>query len=66
MEILKATYTSLDVRHEATIEDQNHCCLCGTQLKFQHKFDYMTLKVQEESSCPSCRISTRKREYTIQ
>ena len=66
MEFTKEIFTSTDAKHEMILEDQNHCCLCGTKLRFQHKVDYMTLKIEEEASCPSCHIQLRKREATLQ
>lgn len=51
---------------EAFLEDHNCCCLCGTELQFKHTVDYLTLQVNEEASCPSCRIQLKKRDYTLQ
>lgn len=57
---------STNLAHEFAIEDHNTCCLCGTDLKFEHKIDYMTLVVNESATCPSCRIQMRKRDYVLQ
>lgn len=51
---------------EFAVEDHNTCCLCGSELKFQHRIDYLTLEVKEESHCPSCRIQMRSRDYVLQ
>lgn len=66
MEATKTIYMSIDKNHEAVLEDQNCCCLCGTDLKFEHKVDYITLKIEEKSKCPSCQIDLRQRDFTLQ
>jgi hypothetical protein len=65
MESIKE-YVSPKKEHQPVIEDQNHCCLCGSKLKFQHKIDYQSLNVKEEAFCPSCQIQMKKREFTLQ
>jgi hypothetical protein len=66
MDALKTLFTSLDEKHEVTLMEQNECVLCGTALAFKHSIDYLTLKVEEEGNCPSCRVSLRKREFSLQ
>ena len=58
-------YTSTDEAHEHVIEDQNHCCLCGTALKFDHQIDYLSLKIKENSHCPSCAIRMKSKEHSL-
>lgn len=48
------------------IQDQNHCCLCGSELKFAHKMDHLTLTVVEDAKCESCHISLRTRSHILQ
>ncbi len=48
------------------VQDQNHCCLCGTELKFAHKMDHLTLTVIEDAKCESCHISLRTRSHGLQ
>lgn len=59
-------YLSPKKEHQYIIEDQNTCCLCGTKLVFQHKIDYMTLKVREDADCPSCRVRMKTRDHGLQ
>lgn len=59
-------FVSTEEEREMTIEGHNTCCLCGSDLKFQHQIDYMTLVVKEEAHCPSCRIQMRQRDHTLQ
>lgn len=59
-------YTSPKQEHEPVIEDHNHCCLCGTKLRFQHRIDYLSLIVQEEAHCPTCHVQMKKRDHTLQ
>lgn len=48
------------------LQDQNHCCLCGSELKFTHKFDHLELTVLEDAKCESCHISLRTRSHSLQ
>jgi hypothetical protein len=60
------SYRSSQTEYAYIIEEENHCCLCGTQLKFEHKFDYASLTIREDASCPSCRIQMKSKEHGIQ
>jgi len=44
----------------------NNCCLCGTDLIFDHKTDHINLTVKEEANCPACGIRTKSQYYSIQ
>ena len=59
-------FESQKYEHQFIIEDQNHCCLCGSKLTFHHKIDYMTLKVQEDADCPSCKIRMKTKDHGLQ
>ena len=48
------------------VQDQNHCCLCGTELSFAHKMDHLTLTVVEDAKCDTCHISLRTRSHSLQ
>ena len=48
------------------VQDQNHCCLCGTELSFNHKMDHLTLTVVEDAKCGTCHISLRTRSHSLQ
>lgn len=48
------------------LQDQNHCCLCGTELNFSHKMDHLTLTVVEDAKCDTCHISLRTRSHSLQ
>lgn len=52
--------------NEEALYDHLHCCLCGSQLQFQHKRNLVQNTVNEEASCPSCRIKTRETSHTLQ
>jgi hypothetical protein len=52
--------------HEMIIEEHTTCCLCGTDLQFNHKVDYQSLVVKEDANCPSCMIQMRKRQHILQ
>jgi hypothetical protein len=51
---------------EICSDDYLKCALCGQDLQFTHKIDYMTLKVKEEAQCPCCNIKLKVRDYSIQ
>lgn len=57
--------SKLDWNQEA-IYDHLHCCLCGTELNFSHKANYMQMTVSEEASCPHCKIKTRESFHSVQ
>ena len=59
-------FTSEKTEHEPILVDENSCCLCGSNLKFEHKVDYLTLRIQEDAHCPSCRIQMKSKEHTLQ
>lgn len=47
------------------LQDQNHCCLCGSELNFGHKMDHLTLTVIEDAKCDACQISLRTRTHSM-
>lgn len=59
-------YNSKKNEHQIAIDDQNHCCLCGSKLVFKHKIDYMTLDVREDADCQSCGIRLKTRSHRLQ
>lgn len=59
-------YVSQNSEHEIILDDENNCCLCGSTLAFQHKIDYLTLRIKEEANCPSCKIQMKSREHSVQ
>jgi hypothetical protein len=62
----KVTYTSDKSEHEIVLDDENNCCLCGSNLKFNHVVDYLTLTIKEDAHCPSCKIQMKSREHVLQ
>lgn len=50
---------------EIFLQDQNCCCLCGDQLKFDHLVDFLQLTVIENAECDACKIKLRKRLFTL-
>jgi hypothetical protein len=48
------------------VQDQNHCCLCGSELTFHHKMDHLTLTIEEDAKCDSCHISLRTKNHHVQ
>ena len=50
---------------EDYIEVENHCCLCGTELIFEHDHEETNLKVVEKAHCPCCKIQLKDKEHII-
>lgn len=51
---------------EIGADDYLKCALCGQELQFSHKMDYMTLRVKEEAHCVCCKVRMKSRDYIIQ
>ena len=51
---------------EESICDHFQCVLCGEDLAFQHKTDFVELTVAEEAHCPRCNIRNRQEVYKLQ
>lgn len=59
-------YIDENTKYEIVLDDENNCCLCGSNLKFNHQVDYLTLTIKEEAHCPSCNIQMKSREHVLQ
>lgn len=66
MNIKETTYMSTKEEHEMILDDENNCCLCGSNLKFSHNVDYLTLMIKEDAHCPSCKIQMKSKEHKLQ
>lgn len=51
---------------EESVDDHLQCVLCGTQLSFNHKTDFITGIVNEEANCGSCGVRNRQSVYSLQ
>lgn len=51
---------------DESIEDHFHCVLCGTELVFRHKTDFIQQNVTERAHCPSCGVKNRECTYGLQ
>jgi hypothetical protein len=65
MELEKKEEKSLAPHQENFVEVENHCCLCGTPLEFEHSFDEAAIKVKEKAHCPCCKIQLKEKEHSI-
>lgn len=61
-----APFVSNEQKHEIILMDENNCCLCGSDLKFKHAVDYLTLTIKEDAHCPSCNIQMKSKEHILQ
>jgi DNA-directed RNA polymerase subunit RPC12/RpoP len=66
MEGSKEEFINGSKEYEVIIEDQNHCCLCGSKLIFKHHIDYLHLRVREDADCDSCGIRLKTKEHGMQ
>jgi transcription elongation factor Elf1 len=51
---------------EEAISDHLTCCLCGTELSFEHRVDHVQQVVKEEAHCKSCGVKHRTTENRLQ
>lgn len=51
---------------EDVIEALTTCCICGTNLKFEHVTDYVNREVTEKGCCPDCGIKTKENKFILQ
>ncbi len=65
METEKKSTTRLTPHQEDYIEVENHCCLCGTPLEFEHNYDETAIKLKEKAHCPCCKIQLKEKEFLI-
>ncbi|MEM7645578.1 MAG: hypothetical protein AAF203_01600 [Pseudomonadota bacterium] len=56
----------LTPKQENYIDVENHCCLCGTPLHFEHEVDMEENKVIEKAHCPCCKVSLKENKFSIQ
>jgi predicted nucleic acid-binding Zn ribbon protein len=48
------------------VDEHLHCVLCGSELRFQHKTDFIEQIVAEEAHCPICNVRNRQQSYRLQ
>lgn len=65
MESEKELAEKLTTQQEDYLEVENHCCLCGTELVFEHSNDETAIKVTELAHCPCCKIQLKEKEFII-
>lgn len=61
----KENSTQLTPQQEDYIEVENHCCLCGTELVFNHQMVLETPTVRENAHCPCCKIQLKEKQFTL-
>lgn len=65
MEAQKRSAKKLSPSQEDYLEVENHCCLCGTELEFEHSYDETAQKIKEQGHCPCCKIQLKEKEHLI-
>ena len=51
---------------EEILDEQFHCVLCGSDLKFKHETDFANQAVTEEAHCTSCNVRNRRSSHRLQ
>jgi hypothetical protein len=51
---------------EESVSDHLECVLCGSDLEFAHKADFIEQTVVEHAHCPSCNVRTRESQHKLQ
>ena len=65
MEAEKTVARNLSPVQEDYLEVETHCCLCGTELIFEHQHDDTAAHVKEKAHCPTCHIQLKEKEFLI-
>ena len=66
MEMEEIVEKKLTQKQADYLEVENHCCLCGTELIFEHNGDETGQKLIEQAHCPCCKVQLKEREFTLQ
>lgn len=59
------TAKELTPKQESYIEVENTCCLCGTELIFEHKPDEEGTGLIEQGHCPCCNVQLKEKKHPI-
>ncbi len=51
---------------EQFLDEYFHCLLCGCQLEYSQKTDYIYQYVEEKAQCPNCKIETHQTCHKLQ
>lgn len=51
--------------HLNFIEEQNQCCLCGSDMDFEYQTQHEQGRILQKSKCSLCGISPKDQEHTI-
>lgn len=51
---------------EDSVNDHLNCVLCGSELIFKHKTDFVAQTVVEEACCGFCKVRNRQSDHTLQ
>ena len=65
MDIEKSSTPALAPHQEDYMEIENSCCLCGSDLAFEHDIDAFTLVVKEKAHCTTCGIQLKEKEHLL-
>ncbi len=65
MDAEKTAPVKLTPQQEDYLEIESTCCLCGTELVFEHNHDDSTLLLKEKAQCPCCNILLKEKEFII-
>jgi len=58
-------HTELSQKHQAFVELQNHCPLCGNQLKIVVETYLADFTLREEATCETCDVLARVKDHRM-
>ena len=65
MEHQKPANNKQNKRHQAFVEHQNLCPLCGTQLSIKVESYLEDYNLREEAHCPNCDLLARIKDHKM-
>ena len=55
----------LTYEQEDFIEEENSCCLCGSDLAFDYELDHIQQTVIEKAHCSVCSVPLKDKEHPV-
>lgn len=56
----------ISMKQSLFYREQNHCCLCGSELVIEVESRQLTANVTEKVSCQKCPVNVRTKNFTLQ
>lgn len=56
----------ISLKQSLFYREENHCCLCGSELNIEVQIVNNTAAVVEKVSCAKCVVNVRSKSHTLQ